>query len=116
MTFNSDDSLAALVEIYFGQESSFYGDSVEEIITAYLSDGPIQSDDALIDDIRSFQKQNAHDIEGAFKERFSFDLDPTLWGFTAQTLLEKIVSLVLDARPQKLERELGGKSDGVTYE
>ncbi len=110
MVPSSDDSLASLIEIYFGQEASFYGESVEQIIAAYLLDGPVQSDDDLINDIRLFQSQNSNDVEGAFKERFSFDLDPVSWGYSAQSLLEKIVELVSDARPQKLERELGRKS------
>lgn len=91
---NKPCELDTLITIYFGQDYAIIDESgdVETLLEAYFNDSEKSNLELLLDDIKEIESQN--DGYSVFIKRYSFDFDPSLWGFTAQSWLEMIKTRV----------------------
>ncbi|QCT22499.1 hypothetical protein FEM41_24085 [Jejubacter calystegiae] len=89
---NKPRELDTLITIYFGQDYTVIDENgdVEALLEAYFNDSEKLNLELLLDDIKELEEQA--DGYSVFIKRYSFDFDPTLWGFTAQSWLEMIKS------------------------
>jgi hypothetical protein len=105
MTYIPDDPLEVLITAYFGQDHGFDGTTVEEIIAVYSAEGTVANDDHTTRAIQAFIADHPLDLDQAFAERFSFDMDPVLWGYSTRSFLEKVLVLLGEGRTEKLQRK-----------
>ncbi|MEW5290311.1 contact-dependent growth inhibition system immunity protein [Erwinia papayae] len=80
-----------LMGAYLNQDYDLSGETIEEVVQCYIdSEGPDKSS-GLTSDCIEFLKEA--DIEGRFKELYSSDFDPALWGITAQDFLINTIKM-----------------------
>ncbi len=112
MTYFSEDPLGDLIVVYFGQDHSYHGDTIEEIMDAYLLNGMVANDDHLVIKIQDFMREHESDLEEVFAELFRYDMEPALWGYSVRSFLEKVLFLISSARAEKLKREIDSEPRG----
>lgn len=87
---NKPCELDTLITIYFGQDYPVIDESgnIETLLMAYFNDSEKMNVELLLEDIKEIECQT--DGYSVFLKRYSFDFDPSLWGYTAQSWLEMI--------------------------
>ncbi len=83
-----------LIYSYFNQDSDLDGDTMDDLVNAFRSSSSEQEKKSLIKDIQDFQSDNTDMMEQVFSEKYGFDVDPALWGHTAQSFLEELLRLL----------------------
>lgn len=74
-----------LMGAYLNQDYDLSGETITEVVQCYIdSEGPEMSS-GLATDCHKFLEET--DIEGKFRELYSSDFDPSLWGITAKEFL-----------------------------
>ncbi len=74
-----------LMGAYLNQDYDLSGETITEVVQCYIdSEGPEMSS-GLATDCHKFLEET--DIEGKFRELYSSDFDPSLWGTTAKEFL-----------------------------
>ena len=77
---------------WFHQDFDVEGDTLEEVVGAYLAVVSAKERQALVDDIRRFL-HDANDIEREFETIFQPDIIPTGFAPTTREFLEGIAAL-----------------------
>ena len=78
---------------WFHQDFDVNGNTLEEIMSAYLAVTPIDQRRQLAGDIERFIGESG-DIDVRFQETFHPDVSPTGFAPTTRAFLDKIVSLL----------------------
>jgi hypothetical protein len=84
--------LADLMSGWFHQDYALEGDTVEEVVGAYLRAASLTERQALIDDIDRFLR-DATDVERDFEDTFQPEVIPTGFAPTTREFLERIAAL-----------------------
>ena len=80
--------LANFFGAYLNQDYSLHAETLEGVIDAFRQDATDDQLRALREDIASFRRWHAHDLEQAFAGSFGADFEPALWGLSADAFLD----------------------------
>lgn len=83
-----------LIYSYFNQDYDLDGSTIDELVNEFKSTNSEEQIGRLINDIRCFISDNTENTDQAFSEKYSFDVDPALWGHTANTFLDELLRLL----------------------
>lgn len=92
---NKPHELDTLITIYFGQDYAVIDENgdIETLMNAYFNDSEPSNLERLLADLKEIEQQS--DGYHVFLQRYHFDFDPALWGFTAQSWLEMVKTKTL---------------------
>ncbi|MEX3895474.1 contact-dependent growth inhibition system immunity protein [Paraburkholderia sp. BR10954] len=89
------DDLDQLIGVYFNEDSDYWGNKIEELVRARASGCTPEMINAKVADIDRFKRDHAGNHGAAFEEEFGRQFDPTLWGHTVESFLDKLKRLLL---------------------
>jgi hypothetical protein len=78
----------------FGQNYTYWGETVAEIVAAFKQQGSAEHCNALLNEIASISRDHQDDLEVSFAALFGSDFDPSLWGHTATSFLAEVTRLL----------------------
>jgi len=94
MSSQSFPSFAQFLGGWFHQDFDLDGDTLEGIVANYKEATDAAEVQAAKQEVDSFLAQSGADIDRAFVEVFSPDVDPAGWGLTTKEWLERIRDLL----------------------
>ena len=77
---------------WFHQDYDVEGDTLEEVVAAYLAVASAPQRRTLVEDIERFLR-TARDVDGDFQDTFQPDVIPTGFAPTTREFLERIAAL-----------------------
>ncbi|MCC8391204.1 hypothetical protein LJ656_01270 [Paraburkholderia sp. MMS20-SJTR3] len=78
---NSDCEFHVLFGAYLNQDSEYWGDTVEQIVTCYKNDSSPEEISNILVEIDNFRKEARGKLDEVFREAYGFNFDPILWGY-----------------------------------
>lgn len=88
--------LSTLIDVYFGEEFSIWGDTIPEIIASYKRERDDSTCASVVREIDDFIHAHASDLDEAFSNVYGFYLDPEPWGHTAFSFLDEVRRLLTE--------------------
>jgi hypothetical protein len=85
--------LAHLMDSYFHQDYDIDGHTIEEVVGAYQAVTPRERQEELAAEIETFLKTSP-DVDRAFEERFSPQIETTDFAASTREFLEKIAAMM----------------------
>ncbi len=79
---------------YFGQNYSYYGSTIKDIVQAYEQDCSSLQLQATISDILRFVQLHGNDLDDAFDATYGNSVDPKLWGHTTESFMCELSRLL----------------------
>jgi hypothetical protein len=86
--------LDQLFGAYFNQDFELWGETIEQIVAAYMDGATMDRREALLKEIDSFTQDHPGDLDAAFSARYGFDFDPAPWGHTTLSFLQRLQQLL----------------------
>ncbi|MGO4761383.1 contact-dependent growth inhibition system immunity protein [Cupriavidus sp. 2KB_3] len=90
MTDVTYPELSHFLIVYLNEDFDIYGDSMEEIVGAYLRESDAGMRINLIGEIDRIKKDHPGDLEVAIEDACRGCFDPALWGYTATSFLDEL--------------------------
>jgi CdiI immunity protein len=84
-------ALHDLIVVFFGQDMDLFGDSIDEVLDAYVANSSSADWAPLRADIARFMATYTdEDADRAFAQRWHNDFDPSRWGLSAMAFLRRV--------------------------
>jgi hypothetical protein len=93
---NIDDypELTRLVGAYLGEDYSYWGDNIEEIISSYRRDATKEICAKVVAELERFERENSDNFENAFEAAYCFSFSPQLMGYTISSFVRRLKELL----------------------
>ncbi|KXU86269.1 hypothetical protein CI15_17505 [Paraburkholderia monticola] len=86
--------LSNFIQIYFGEDFSLWGNTIEEIFALYRSESDPAARSTLQHEIDRFLSDNSRELDASFEAAYGLFVDPPLWGHTTASFLGKLKRLL----------------------
>jgi hypothetical protein len=93
-TNNMYPELDQLIGIYFGEDGSYWGDSINQRVSSYKEDVTPAIRQKVLAEIKDFERDHPDNLEQAFVKIYGSGLDLSLWKYTAASFLDEIKRLL----------------------
>jgi len=88
--------LDQLIGIYFGEDGSYWGGTMDERVFSYKGDVAPEIRQKVLAEIDDFQRNHPNDLERAFEENYGSGLNLSLWKCAAASFLYELKRLLQD--------------------
>jgi hypothetical protein len=81
---------------YLNQDSDYYGDTLEEVVSCFKGDSSPKELMATLDEIEIFKNEAGENLDKEFDDLYGFNFSPTLWGYTTTSFLDELKRILSD--------------------
>ncbi|NML34699.1 contact-dependent growth inhibition system immunity protein [Paraburkholderia antibiotica] len=82
--------LNQLFGVYLNEDCSYWGSTIEAIVSCYKKDSSRESVKNILVEIEHFEKEHAGNLDEAFEQAYGSQFGPELWGYTTTSFLDEL--------------------------